>query len=142
MRSNNSSGWEIGACRPLASAARSRELARSSAWMPTAVTNGVVLPAAVDQIEAGMTHTCAVASGAAYCWGQNSEGRLGNNTITASNVPVTVQAVAGPPCATGANLITPSTCSLTSGTTYYYRVKYVVDGGLTNTSNWLAVKTN
>jgi len=109
---------------------------------PTAVTNGVVLPAAVDQIEAGMTHTCAVASGAAYCWGQNSEGRLGNNTITASNVPVTVQAVAGPPCATGANLITPSTCSLTSGTTYYYRVKYVVDGGLTNTSNWLAVKTN
>jgi alpha-tubulin suppressor-like RCC1 family protein len=109
---------------------------------PVAVTATGVLSGTVDQVTAGATHSCAVSASVAYCWGENAEGRLGNNTTTASTVPVTVQAVAGPPCASGANLITPSTCSLTSGTTYYYRVKYVVDGGLTNTSDWVAVKTN
>ena len=109
---------------------------------PVAVTATGVLSGTVDQVAAGATHSCAVSGSNAYCWGDNPEGRLGNNTITASTVPVAVQVVAGPSCPTGANLITPSTCSLTSGTTYYYRVKYVVDGGLTNTSDWVAVKTN
>ncbi len=109
---------------------------------PVAVTASGVMSGTVDQVAAGATHTCAVSGSVAYCWGQNAEGRLGNNTITSSTVPVTVQAVAGAPCATGATLITPGTCSLTPGTTYYYRLKYVVDGGLSNTSAWVAVKTN
>jgi len=110
--------------------------------IPVAVTATGVLSGTVDRVAAGATHSCAVSASVAYCWGANAEGRLGNSTTIASTVPVTVQAVAGPPCATGANLITPSTCSLTPGTTYYYRVKYVVDGGLSNTSDWVAVKTN
>jgi hypothetical protein len=93
-------------------------------------------------VNAGATHTCAVSATVAYCWGENADGRLGNSTTTGSTTPVAVQAVAGPPCATGASLITPGTCSLTPATTYYYRLKYVVDGGLTNTSDWVGVKTN
>ncbi len=109
---------------------------------PAAVTASGVMSGTVDQVAAGAAHSCAVSGSTGYCWGQNSEGRLGTNTTTSSSVPVTVQAVAGPPCATGATLITPGTCSLTPDTTYYYRLKYVVDGALSNTSDWVAIKTS
>lgn len=37
----------------------------------------------LNDIDTGGTHTCAVGnSGAGYCWGSNSEGRLGNNETT------------------------------------------------------------
>lgn len=42
-------------------------------------------------ITAGYTHTCAiVASGRAYCWGENATGNLGNGTTTSSSVPAAV----------------------------------------------------
>jgi alpha-tubulin suppressor-like RCC1 family protein len=44
-----------------------------------------------SQISAGDTHTCALTTtGAAYCWGENGSGQLGNNSTTDSNVPVAV----------------------------------------------------
>lgn len=47
------------------------------------LTSGVV------SIAAGSNHTCAVTSGAAVvCWGANGSGQLGNNSTTASLVPV------------------------------------------------------
>ena len=45
-------------------------------------------PGAVD---AEATHSCAVVSGGAWCWGGNSHGQLGNNSITESSTPVAVQ---------------------------------------------------
>ncbi|PYP71587.1 MAG: hypothetical protein DMD41_11935 [Gemmatimonadetes bacterium] len=37
------------------------------------------------------THSCGVTTGgAAYCWGDNSEGELGNGTHTSSTTPVVV----------------------------------------------------
>jgi alpha-tubulin suppressor-like RCC1 family protein len=36
------------------------------------------------------THVCVVANGAGYCWGENDDGQLGNNTVTTSSVPVAV----------------------------------------------------
>ena len=58
----------------------------------------VQMPAGVSfqSIAAGYTHTCALtATGQAYCWGEGSSGRLGNNSTTSSRIPVAVQMPAG-----------------------------------------------
>jgi len=42
----------------------------------------------VDQIEVGVTHVCAVSTiGGAWCWGEGTNGRLGNGTLTNRSVP-------------------------------------------------------
>jgi alpha-tubulin suppressor-like RCC1 family protein len=44
------------------------------------------------QIDAGQNHVCVIASGAAFCWGYNESGQLGNNSRNQSNTPVAVTA--------------------------------------------------
>ncbi len=109
---------------------------------PTAVTSGGVLSGTVDQISAGELHTCAVSGSATYCWGYNSTGQLGDTTTTQRTTPVAVTAVAATACASGATLITPTSCSLAPGKTYYYRVKFTVDGNMSTTSDWVGIKTS
>jgi len=46
--------------------------------------------ASATTIAAGYTHTCVIRSGAAYCWGDNTYGELGNNSTMSSSVPVAV----------------------------------------------------
>lgn len=60
--------------------------------VPVAVTTGGVLSGVtLTQLAAGYGHTCAVSStGAAYCWGANGNGQLGNSSTTPSLVPVAV----------------------------------------------------
>jgi len=109
---------------------------------PVAVTASGALSGTVSQVSAGELHTCAVSGTSAYCWGSNTNGQVGDGSTTQRSAPVAVQTVAGAPCATGASLITPSTCSLAPGTTYYYRVKFTVDGAITTTSDWVGIKTS
>ncbi len=60
--------------------------------VPTAVnTAGVLSGKTVLKITAGNSHTCAIASdNLAYCWGANTNGRIGDNTTTQRLVPTAV----------------------------------------------------
>jgi alpha-tubulin suppressor-like RCC1 family protein len=52
---------------------------------------GASLLASARMITRGVNHTCAISTaGAAYCWGRNDFGQLGNGNTTNSNVPVQV----------------------------------------------------
>lgn len=59
---------------------------------PVAVDAGGALAGRkVTQISAGRSHTCAVTSdGAAFCWGLNAHGQLGDGTTTNRATPVAV----------------------------------------------------
>lgn len=60
----------------------------SNSLVPTTV---IGLNAPVQALAAGEVHTCALTSaGAVKCWGNNSQGQLGNNSLVASNRPVDV----------------------------------------------------
>ncbi|MDR0770845.1 MAG: hypothetical protein LBE75_06555 [Burkholderiales bacterium] len=60
--------------------------------VPVAVdTTGALSGQTIKQIATGHVHTCALAADdQAYCWGYNAFGQLGNNSATASPVPVAV----------------------------------------------------
>jgi alpha-tubulin suppressor-like RCC1 family protein len=64
----------------------------TSSAMPVAVaTSGVLAGQPLARISTNFYQTCAVAAaGAAYCWGGNPDGELGDGTTTDSNVPVAV----------------------------------------------------
>ncbi|OUZ09114.1 hypothetical protein BHE97_11465 [Aeromicrobium sp. PE09-221] len=81
---------------------------------PVAVTG---LDDPVTAITAGGYHTCAIAStdpsaGIAHCWGNNSDGQLGNNTTTSSAVPVEVAELDNPVTAISTGLY--HTCAIAS----------------------------
>lgn len=59
---------------------------------PVAVWTGNYLNGlTVKVISTGVNHTCAIASdNNAYCWGLNTNGQLGNNSTTLSQMPVPV----------------------------------------------------
>lgn len=61
--------------------------------LPVAVdTSGVLAGKTITDISAGSRHACAIADGAAYCWGDNAKGELGDGTFTNSLTPVAVKA--------------------------------------------------
>ena len=50
----------------------------------------------ISQITAGSNHTCAVKTdGTAWCWGENGDGQLGNNSTTDKSTPVQVLGLGG-----------------------------------------------
>lgn len=46
-------------------------------------------------ISAGRNHSCAIADGAAYCWGANDESQLGTGNTSLSSTPVPVDTSSG-----------------------------------------------
>jgi len=60
--------------------------------VPVAVTKtGVLAGKTIKQIDAGGSHTCAIASDdQAYCWGIGTNGQLGNASTSNGNAPVAV----------------------------------------------------
>lgn len=68
------------------------ELGNGSFLEKSAVPVKVEGSLAFRMISVGEGYTCGVTeSGAGYCWGYNSSGRLGNGTTEPSNVPVPIQ---------------------------------------------------
>ena len=67
-------------------------------------------------IGVGGGHVCAVNGGGVYCWGDNTEGSLGNNSQTSTNTPVQVSGLgAGSGATYVPRLSTYSSCALVSG---------------------------
>ena len=60
--------------------------------------NVLTVTAAPRQVSAGTSHSCArLADGSARCWGLNTNGRLGDGTVTQRTSPVVVLSAAGVP---------------------------------------------
>jgi alpha-tubulin suppressor-like RCC1 family protein len=75
----------IGSCTVRLADRKGRE-----ASVPVTVVQSAVEPGA-QTVAAGLYHTCALdAAGAAWCWGVNDQGRLGDGTTTARPSPVPV----------------------------------------------------
>ena len=60
----------------------------------------------VTQIEAGDTHTCAVAAGAAWCWGDDTDGKVGNGAATTYAIANRVVDITGSGQLTGVAQVT------------------------------------
>src|SRR5437773_4499560 len=70
----------------------------------------------VSALSAGTVHTCGLTSaGAAYCWGDNSTGELGNGSTTSSSIPVAVSGGQSFTALAAAGGFYAHTCGLTSG---------------------------
>jgi alpha-tubulin suppressor-like RCC1 family protein len=99
-----------------------------------------------SQISAGGSYTCAIenGSGAAYCWGANYSGQLGNNTYSyaPTQVPAPVLASDGIPSSLTFSQISSGsnhTCGLSAaGTAYCWGDNYYVQlGNNTNTISYV-----
>lgn len=66
--------------------------------------------AEVTAIAAGSAHSCAIAAGKVVCWGQGSNGQLGDGLMAESLAPVDVSGIAGVPQSLTAGL--NHTCAL------------------------------
>ena len=123
----------------------------SSTSAPVAVdVSGVLAGKTLIQITAGIADTCALdAAGAAYCWGDNSYGQLGDGSTTGSSVPVAVD-TSGVLAGKTLTQITPDhehTCALdaTAGTVYCWggnSYSQLGDGSTTGSSVPVAVDTS
>ncbi|MEZ5157228.1 MAG: hypothetical protein R2687_00175 [Candidatus Nanopelagicales bacterium] len=116
--------------------------------VPVAVdTSGVLAGRTVSAIAAGGNHLCALADGRAYCWGDNREGQLGNNSTTTLNVPVAVDTsgVLAGKTVTAIAAGDRHTCAVADGQMYCWGYNYagqLGDRSSTNSTVPVAVDTS
>lgn len=61
---------------------------QTDSGVPIAVTaSGALSGKTIQDVKAGVYHTCAMASGGFYCWGRNNYGQVADGTNTAKFVP-------------------------------------------------------
>jgi len=106
--------------------------------IPLAVTD---MGSGVTAVAAGGGHTCAIKSGALYCWGGNDEGELGDGTTTRRTTPVAVQNMGSGATAVAADGY--HTCAIKSGALYCWGWNYegeLGDGTTTKRTTPVAVQ--
>lgn len=102
------------------------------------IATGVLSGKTVTSISAGSEHTCAIANGQAFCWGNGSDGKLGNGGTTNSLVPVTVTQASGVllgKTVTGVSTSYNHTCVVADGQAYCWGNNFFGQLGNGNTSN-------
>ncbi|MFY9227927.1 MAG: prepilin-type N-terminal cleavage/methylation domain-containing protein [Candidatus Microsaccharimonas sp.] len=120
----------------------------TNSLVPTPVsTSGVLAGKTVTALAAGEHHSCAIADGAAYCWGAGSLGRLGDNLLTSSSVPVAVSTsgVLAGKTVTAISSSYGHTCAIADGAAYcwgYNSTGQVGDNTTTNAAAPVAVSTS
>lgn len=99
-------------------------------------TSGVLAGKTVTAISAGSEHSCAIADGQAYCWGENGNGQLGNNNggVYQSNTPVAVYTggVLSGKTVTAISAGKDYTCAVASAQAYCWGENSVSGGKLGN----------
>src|SRR6185436_14490915 len=98
----------------------------------------------VTAVAAGPEHSCALASGRVYCWGESFAGELGDGTETKSSVPVAVSTagVLAGKTVTDIAVSGYNTCALASGKVYCWGLSEGLgDGTFMDTSVPVAVST-
>jgi alpha-tubulin suppressor-like RCC1 family protein len=106
----------------------------TSVATPTPVSGAI----AWATVEAGQRHTCALAStGAAYCWGDNHAGQLGENTNSARYQPTLVQ---GGRSYSSLTAGWATTCGISGADVYCWGANWNSQfGNGTTTSSWTPV---
>lgn len=110
--------------------------------MPVRVDySGVLAGKTVTDISAGTDHTCAVASGKAYCWGRNNFGQLGDYTSVDKNTPVAVwdQVALNGRTVTRISSGNQHTCTIAGGNVYCWGKNNKVQLGAYPTSSSYSV---
>ncbi len=103
---------------------------------------GALSSATASTISAGDTHSCLIADGAASCYGNaTADGRLGIGSTSAVDLSVPTLVYPGARCATNQTLLGNGTCSLSSETTYFYRLTFTLDGKTTTVGEWAGLTT-
>ena len=122
--------------------------ATTSSNVPVAVNRtGALSGKSVSAVSLGENHTCAIANSAAYCWGYNWWGMLGNGTTTASSTPVAVSTsgVLSGKSATQISAGLNHTCAIANGAAFcwgYNEQGQLGDGTQLNSSSPVAVITS
>lgn len=97
--------------------------------VPVAVTGGDLAGAEVVQVAVGYRHVCALTvDGRVACWGDNSEGGLGDGTLTNRAVPAFVQGALAGKTVTQLALGSFQGCALADGFVYCWGGGYEEDG--------------
>ncbi|QWF20433.1 hypothetical protein KM427_15740 [Nocardioides sp. LMS-CY] len=99
----------------------------------------------VTRVSAGAFNVCAIADGAAYCWGRNVYGQIGDGTTTSRNVPtpVSTSGVLAGKTVTDISVGLAQTCAVADGRAYCWGWGGGLgDGGTTTSSVPVAVSTD
>ncbi|RYF75594.1 MAG: hypothetical protein EOO39_06690 [Cytophagaceae bacterium] len=83
-----------------------------------ATTVGALLTKDVTQVGAGYAHSCALADGSVFCWGDNAARQLGDGTTSARAAPVAVNASLLGSSVTNLSVGYQANCAVSNGNAY------------------------